>query len=117
MTRHYILAASARADIVSILIVSYDRFGSRVRDGYEQLIAAAIDSLVSDPAQVGVRERSDLGTGIRAWHLRSSRDEVPVEVRRIITPRHIVFFREVEDEVHILRILHEAMDLPGQSYS
>ncbi|MGB3731316.1 type II toxin-antitoxin system RelE/ParE family toxin [Microbacterium sp.] len=106
----------ARADIIGILLTSEDRFGRRVRDGYEELIVAAMDAVADDPARVGVQERSELGVGIRAWHLRLSRGSVPVDVHRIITPRHVVFFREVNGEVQILRVLHESMDLPGQRY-
>ncbi|GAA1998520.1 type II toxin-antitoxin system RelE/ParE family toxin [Microbacterium ulmi] len=116
MTRPYEVTPHARADIVGILITSYDKFGWRIRDGYEELIATAIDAIVEDPSQAGVQERPDLGRGICAWHLRLSRDSVPEDVRRIITPRHIVFFREAGDDVQILRVLHEAMNLIEQRY-
>lgn len=116
MTRSYEVTPHARADIVGILITSYDRFGRRIRDGYEELIAAAIDAVVEDPRRIGVQERPDLGQDICAWHLRLSRDSVPEEVRRIITPRHIVFFRKAGENVQILRVLHEAMNLPHQRY-
>ncbi|HET8928602.1 MAG TPA: type II toxin-antitoxin system RelE/ParE family toxin [Microbacterium sp.] len=116
MTRSYTIAPAAQADIIGILVVSYDHFGSTVRDGYEQLIAAAIDDIVGDRIRVGVQDRPDLGPGIRSRHVRLSRDNVPADVRRIIRPRHIVFFREFDGEVHILRVLHEVMDLVRQRY-
>lgn len=117
MTPSYEVTQHARADIVGILITSYDKFGWRIRNGYEELITSAIDAIVEDPDRIGVQERPDLGRGICAWHLRLSRDSVPEDVRRIITPRHIVFSREAGDDVQILRVLHEAMDLPGQRYA
>ncbi|KHK97867.1 hypothetical protein LK09_09985 [Microbacterium mangrovi] len=112
----YEITPPARADIVGILVASYDKFGWRVRDGYEELIATAIDAIVTDPIQIGVQEHPEFGLGIRAWHLRLSRDSVPADVRRIVTPRHIIFFREARDRVQILRVLHEAMSLPDQRY-
>lgn len=117
MTRPYEVTPHARADIVATLITSYDKFGWRIRDGYEELIAAAIDAVVEDPSRIGVQERPDLGEDICAWHLRLSRDSVPEDVRRIIIPRHIMFFREAGDNVQILRVLHEAMNLPEQRYA
>ena len=41
-------------------------------------------------------------------HLRTSRDRVPEHVRRILTPRHVVFYRIAGDTVHVSRVLHES---------
>jgi len=52
-----------------------------------------------------------------SWHLAQSRDHVPEHVRRISSPRHFVIYRVVGDEVRILRLSHDAMDLPEQRIS
>lgn len=58
MTRTYIVAPAARADMVGILIVSNDKFGARGRDGYV-LIAAAIDDIVGNRSPAGAYDRPD----------------------------------------------------------
>lgn len=110
MTRSYVVAPIAKADILGILVWSQDKFGDFVRNGYEELISVAINDIVENPAHTGARERPELGKGVLAWHLALSKNHVRVDVRRIAKPRHIVFYREVDDEVHILRVLHDAMD-------
>lgn len=42
----------------------------------------------------------------------SSRDEVNQDVRKIVRPRHFVIYRQVEGVIQIVRLLHEAMNLP-----
>ncbi len=44
----------------------------------------------------------------------SSRDEVSQNVRKVVTPRHLVIYRQVGNVVQIVRLLHEAMNLPEQ---
>lgn len=104
------LAPDAEADIDDILEWSVAKFGVAVRDGYEDLINTAIESILADPEHLGTRERPELGHGIRVVHLRSSRDHVPAGVRKIVAPRHFVVYRQVADTIQIVRILHDAMD-------
>jgi toxin ParE1/3/4 len=112
VTYRYAVGEGARADIRDILIRSQDDFGSDIRDGYEELIFTAFSDIADAPAGVGVKDRSELGEGLRTWHLALSRDHVGDDVRRIAVPRHIVFFRVVGEVVQIARLLHESMD-PG----
>lgn len=108
------LAPEAEADIDDILEWSVTQFGKTIRDGYESLIDAAIRSVVVDPYRPGSHDRSELGRGVRSIHLRSSRDAVSQDARKIAQPRHFVIYRPAGDVVQIVRLLHEAMDLPAQ---
>lgn len=114
MTFELYLAPEAEADIDDILNWSVTQFGTEIRDGYEALIDAAIRSILDDPDRAGSHDRTDLGGGIRSLHLMSSRDDVSPNVRKIVKPRHFVIYRQVGDVVQIVRLLHEAMNLPEQ---
>jgi toxin ParE1/3/4 len=113
VTFELLLAPEAEADIDNILEWSMVHFGAAVREGYEALVTAAIRSLADDPNRPGSRARSDLGVGVRSLHLRFSRDDVG-HVRKIAKPRHFVIYRQVGEVVQVVRLLHEAMDLPGE---
>jgi len=110
------LAPAARADIIDALDWSGKNFGDLVREGYEALIIAALDLIRSDPAVLGSHERADLAVGLRTLHLRSCRNEVGPGARRIASPRHFVVYRKVGDVVQVVRLLHDAMNLPEQHF-
>lgn len=112
MTFRLRLSPDAEADIDEILESSVARFGAEVRDGYEELISATLEGLLDDPRHPATHDRSELGHGVRVVHLRSSRDRVPAGARRIRTPRHFVVYRHVDGVVQVVRVLHDAMDLP-----
>lgn len=108
------LAPEAEADIDDILEWSTARFGVSVREGYEALIDTAVSSIARNPNRTGSHDRPDLGTGIHILHLMACRDEVDENVRKIMKPRHFVVYRQVGHAVHVVRLLHEAMNLPAQ---
>ncbi|MFZ2964993.1 MAG: type II toxin-antitoxin system RelE/ParE family toxin [Rhodoglobus sp.] len=114
MTFELYLAPEAEADIDDILEWSVTQFGAEIRDGYEELIDAAIRSILDDPDRAGSHDRIDLGGGVRSLHLMSSRDDVSPNVRKIVKPRHFVIYRQVGNVVQVVRLLHEAMNLPEQ---
>ncbi|MEO6505547.1 MAG: type II toxin-antitoxin system RelE/ParE family toxin [Terrimesophilobacter sp.] len=114
MTFELYLAPEAEADIDDILEWSVTQFGAAIRDGYEALIGAAIRSIVDKPNRAGSHDRADLGSGVRILHLMSSRDDVSQNVRKIVKPRHFVVYRQVGNVVQVVRLLHEAMNLPEQ---
>lgn len=114
MTFELYLAPEVEADIDDILEWSVTQFGAAVRDGYEALIDVAILSILDDPNHAGSHDRTDLGRGIRTLHLASSRDDVSQDVRRIASPRHFVVYRQVGSVIQVVRVLHEAMNLPEQ---
>ena len=68
---------------------------------YGARLAAAMASLERGPARAEVRQRDELGTGIRTLHVGSRAG-------------HMIIFRVANDvdwTIDVLRILHDAMDL------
>ncbi|MBN9611850.1 MAG: hypothetical protein BGO26_16640 [Actinobacteria bacterium 69-20] len=116
MTYELSLAPAARADIIDTLDWSVKNFGDLVREGYEALIVAAFDLIRDDPTVLGSRERADLAVGLRTLHLRACRNHVSPAVRRISSPRHFVVYRKVGEVVQVVRLLHDAMNLPEQHF-
>ena len=103
------LALAAGRDITTILKSSETRFGADARQRYEALIDQALMTIVlSDPPSS--RAALTLGPGLRVYHLRNSRLQVPD--RTVAKPRHfLVYRRDVVGNVIVLRLLHEASDL------
>lgn len=114
MTYEIDLTPAARVDIVDALGWSLENFGESVRDGYNALIFATLDAIGSNPNLVGSHDRSDLAAGLRMVHLRTGRDEVSPAVRRIASPRHFVVYRQVDEVVQVVRLLHDAMDISAR---
>lgn len=114
MTFQLDLGEDAETDIDDILEWSVFRFGSAVRDGYQALMRATFASIARDPELPGSHDRSDLGQGLRTVHLRTCRDEVSPAVRRITNPRHFVVYRQADEVVQVVRLLHDAMDISAQ---
>lgn len=117
MTFRLRLSPDAEADIDEILEWSVARFGAEVRDGYEELISATLEGLLDDPRHPGTHDRPELGHGVRVVHLRSSHGRIRAGARRIRTPRYFVVYRQVDGVVQVVRVLHDAMDLPRHRIS
>jgi toxin ParE1/3/4 len=100
------LASAAEADFEQIVRWTTGQFGARQAQTYARTLSLAIEALSQGPAVPGAIPRDDIAPGLRSLHVaRSGRKG-----------RHIVFFRaRASDEpaaIEVLRILHEAMDLP-----
>lgn len=104
------LTQEAETDIAGIAAWSRAQFGDGARRRYVALIAAAILDVASNPDRVGHSPRPELGDEIRTWHIRLSRRRSTTGTVR--QPRHVLVHRREGDVVTILRVLHEAMDLP-----
>ena len=104
------VARRARRDIDLILWTSHDRHGPRAADRYRRLIAEALSQLREDPARASSRSA---GIGdLRLYALRvAGRAADPAD--RVGEPPHVVIYRFDDARVEIVRVLHEAMDLPG----
>jgi toxin ParE1/3/4 len=88
-----------------------ERFGSMARRRYECLIGVALVDITGDAEPLGNKSAPGVGTGIRLYHLRNCRLDEPIT--RVGKPRHFVVYRRPEpDLVVVLRVLHEAMNLP-----
>jgi toxin ParE1/3/4 len=110
MFRHR-LSEAAQGDIVSILAWTQERFVEAARLRYESLIVAALRDVAAQPERPGSLVRPELGTGVRSWHLRLSRDQVQRGVGVVHRPRHFLVYRFEPALVVVGRVLHDAMEL------
>lgn len=100
------LAAAAEADFENILLWTEEQFGAQQARIYAKTLALALEALTAGPGASGARRRDDIGKGIYTLHV----------ARRGRKGRHFVVFRIGRDErgdiIDVLRLLHDAMDLP-----
>lgn len=105
------LTRPARNDIAAILDWSHDRFGATGRRRYERLIARALIAITRKIPPIGSRAADVASDGIRLFHLRNAKHDPDIEPAG--RPRHFIVYRIFEpDLVVVLRVLHEAMNLP-----
>ncbi len=104
------IAPRARRDLEVLLASSEDRFGPAIADRYRRLIAAALRDIRADAGRRGVSMRPDLPGNVRVYHLRHSRP-APGSASWIRRPRHFLVFREADEAIVLVRVLHDAMDL------
>jgi len=97
------LSEAAEVDFESILTRTADQFGEEHARLYEDILRSAIASLREGPSTPGARPRPEVGRGVYSLHAARSK-------RRA---RHFILFHiEGETRIVIVRILHDAMDLP-----
>jgi len=101
-------SAAAKADMREALQYSAFRFGSAAMGRYADLIARTLADVRASPLGTGSHERADLGKGIHTRHLKAS-----AKGNEVNDPRHIVIYRVGGSHILVLRILHEARDLPS----
>jgi toxin ParE1/3/4 len=109
--RLLIVQPPAIADIDSILSVSRRQFGDVARERYSALIGQALADVRDDPLRIGVTTLPDLPSDLRLYHLRYARARIAKAIRTA-RPRHLMVFTFDAETVRILRVLHDAMDLP-----
>jgi toxin ParE1/3/4 len=109
------IADAAQTDLDDILDWTTNAFGIAGRKRYEALIQNAFIDLLSDPGRNGVRQRNDIGMGICAYHLSTSRKRT-TSAAHVAKPRHLVFFRVQGKVIQILRLLHDSMDFARHVY-
>ena len=100
------LAAAAETDFREIVRWTAERFGADQARVYAETLSAALEALTAGPDIAGVRAREDIGAGLFTIHV----------ARGGRRGRHFVLFRTGNDgdcdTIDVLRILHDAMDLP-----
>lgn len=102
MVWHVRLADQAELDLIDITIWTAENFGSRQADVYAETITLAIEALHDGPKIPGVKEREDIGPGIRTLHV----------ARHGQKGRHFVVFKSAPQQtIEVLRLLHDSMDL------
>jgi toxin ParE1/3/4 len=103
-TRSYVISDEALGDIEAISDWTVDRFGPRQAGQYLDAIKSALTRVRKDPFDVASRARGDLLSGWRTFHLG--------RVRR--RARHVVLYAVTDEQIVVLRILHERMDVASQ---
>ncbi|MGH6957975.1 MAG: type II toxin-antitoxin system RelE/ParE family toxin [Caulobacteraceae bacterium] len=104
------LSVAAERNLALIFAASEDRFGRAAADRYRRLVSIALRDLRADCARAGVQ--SGGRSGVQLYHLRHSRRRSP-RAQVVARPRRLLAFRIVEGEIVVLRVLHDAMDLPS----
>ncbi|MCI1021505.1 type II toxin-antitoxin system RelE/ParE family toxin [Pseudomonas putida] len=104
------ISPQACTDIADTLRFTEVRLGKIVRERYQELLQTTIHSLAGQPTPLGSKKRDELSPGLRSLHLSFNVQQMPDG--RMISPRHIVFYRTGTDQVvEILRVLHDAMEV------
>jgi len=100
------LAAAAEADFHGIVRWTSEQFGQAQARAYADVLSSALEELAKGPDIIGVRSRDDIAKGLFAFHV----------ARKGRKGRHLVLFKTGQDRgrnvIKVLRILHDAMDLP-----
>lgn len=99
------LAKAAEDDFAEVVDWTARRFGERQAAAYARVLVEAIVALEAGPRQPGVTERDDIRKGILTLHV----------ARKGRRGRHFILFRVGDAEarrIDVVRILHDAMDLP-----
>lgn len=87
-----VLSPRAEADVNNILLYTWHRWGDEQRDRYESTLDRAITSLAAYP-EIGVR-CPRFFPGCRSRHVGS----------------HVLYYRNLDDVIEVVRILHERAD-------
>lgn len=101
------LTAAAETDFRGIVRWTCERFGEAQARACADTLVSAIADLTQGPAVFGAKVRNDIDPALFTLHIsRGGR-----------RGRHFLIFRighdERRDVIEVLRILHDAMDVPG----
>jgi toxin ParE1/3/4 len=106
------LSAAAQADIMNMLAWTMARFGTPAQKRYERLLSSAFADLLADPERIGSAQRTELGDGVRSYHLRHSKKH-----SNVARPRHLILYRmDDAGTVEVGRVLHDAMELERHAH-
>ncbi|WP_299437298.1 type II toxin-antitoxin system RelE/ParE family toxin [uncultured Rhodospira sp.] len=96
----------ADKDFADILYWTLRQFGKAQATAYRQTIESALEALQGGPTVPGIRRLDGVSGGLMTLHV----------ARQGRKGRHLIVFRVAPNTDHptldILRILHDAMDLP-----
>jgi len=59
----------------------------------------------------GSKAREEIGPGLRTYHLSPSRDRPRTETGKVANPRHFILYRVVEQQLKVVRSIHDSQDL------
>ena len=108
--RHYFLARKARKDLAKLLSWSAKKFGEDARLRYLELIDVSALELCDNPERLGAKLIVP-GRQLYAYHLRHSKDRAITSTGTVASPRHVLIYKHDLYQVHILRVLHDSMDI------
>ena len=106
----WVLSARAQLDLRVIVSSSGDQFGQAVQRRSRLLLEQAIEDVAANPRRAGVQVAGE-HEDVWLYHTRHARSRTPPK-QRIARPRHLIVFKVRSEEVTIVRVLHDAMDLP-----
>ena len=101
----------ATIDIAAALDYSFSFGGLSGQNRYRLLLGRCLKDIGEEPRRLGSRNiKSDLWL----YHSRYSKTKAQTSNDRVKSPRHLILYQisDAENRVLILRVLHDAMDLP-----
>jgi len=107
--RRLLVAPRAQRDIDAALHDSAERHGPNAARRYRRLITLTIQALREQPDRPAAR-RVD-ADDLRLYALRTAARQFGL-AESVRAPSHLVVFRFDDELVEVVRLLHEAMDLP-----
>jgi toxin ParE1/3/4 len=103
------LSSEARVDLASILATSLERWGREGERRYAATLSAAMRQVADNPTDRASRDRADLWSGVRSFHICYTRVDRPAA--RVKGPVHILYYRVIhQGMIEIIRVLHERME-------
>jgi toxin ParE1/3/4 len=103
------LAHPAQIDLANILATSAERWGTDGRQRYAAVLADAMRQVADKPVGPLTKKRTELGSGVRSFHVRYARRSV--DAAKVRRPVHVLYYRVArEGAIEIVRVLHEKMD-------
>ena len=104
-----VLSGKAEADLRDIRKYTLSQHGDRIAGAYMQLIRQALKDILADPFRPGSKDRSEISTGVRSYHISLSRQRAGSAIR---SPRHfILFYRGEGTDLVVSRVIHDSRDL------
>ena len=103
-------SAEAIADIEDCLLLSLTDFGELAAERYAELLSVALEDIQENPDLIGSSEYDEF-PHIRSVHLRYFRDKAKIDGVAVKKPRHFVVYSELEEEIVVIRVLHERMQV------
>lgn len=98
----------ADQDIEHIWDYTARRYNAEQADAYTDLIGQALRDIEQDPERPSSRKHPDLGEEIRSYRVDLSKRRSGTGIK---SPRHVIFYTlAYDDEILVLRILHETME-------
>ncbi|MBI5084593.1 MAG: type II toxin-antitoxin system RelE/ParE family toxin [Acidobacteria bacterium] len=107
-----ILSPEAEQDIRDVLKRSRERLGVSAEVRYRGLLKQGLRDLAADPERPGSAERSELGRGVRSYHLWFSRERARAGGETVRGPRHFLIYRvRNAATLDVIRVLHDSREL------